>query len=406
MLENRKNRTRDYWIVFGVLVAVYGLICIMTGMYPWSDRANVYNSYSLQARAWREGRLDLGQDYSYLELAIYGGKYFVSFPPFPSFLFYFLGWIFGEISLDSFVALASTTICAVYVMKILYKLGREHVPFWTLYLMVGSNLVFVSVNGWVWFIAQNLCFTLSIMAIYYAMEAEGGTSLFCWACSVGCRPFQVVYLPLLVWIIYKKHKEECPNDTIFTLVKKRWYWAFPTLAVAMVYMWLNYVRFGNIMEFGHNYLPEFTESELGQFHISYITTNWWSLVRLAEYNGESFSYCKFNGMAIWISMPIFLSYVWYLIYYIRKGKCKDYGLVALQVGLMILHGLLILSHKTLGGWQFGNRYFIDLLPFAFYTFLKVTPAKGDRLYNYQRYLFIFGGIVNLLGTIVTYNEWV
>lgn len=405
-MENKKNRTKEYLIVFGALLAMYGLIWIVTDMYPWTDRANVYNSYSLQAQAWREGRLDLGRNYTYLELAIYGGKYFVSFPPFPSFIFYLLGWIFGTLSMDSFVAMVSTVLGALYVMKILYKLGKEHVPFWTLFLMIGSNLVFVSCNGWVWFVAQNLSFTLSIMAIYYAMEAKGGLSFFLLACAVGCRPFQALYFPLLAYIIYKKHKESYPEDSFFRLVWKRWYWAIPTLVIAGVYVWLNYVRFGSITEFGHNYLPEFMESELGQFDIRYIATNWWSLIRLAEYNGESYQYCKFNGMALWVSMPIYITYVWYLIYYKCKGLIEDNKLILLQVGLMIVHGLLILSHKTLGGWQFGNRYFIDLLPFVFYVLMKVTPSKDEKLFRYQKYLLLFGIVVNFIGTIVTYNEWV
>ena len=42
----------------------------------------------LQAQSWLEGRLDLGKDYPYLELAVFGGKYYVSFPPFPSYIMF------------------------------------------------------------------------------------------------------------------------------------------------------------------------------------------------------------------------------------------------------------------------------------------------------------------------------
>ena len=50
----------------------------------WATEENPYRSYALQACAWLDGRLDLGKDYPWLELAIYEGKYYVSFPPFPS----------------------------------------------------------------------------------------------------------------------------------------------------------------------------------------------------------------------------------------------------------------------------------------------------------------------------------
>ena len=405
-MQNNDKRMTNLAIVFLGLAAVYGMIFHMTGYYPWSDAAGTYNSYSLQAEAWLNGRLDLGQNYSYLELAIYGGKYYVSFPPFPSFIFFILGLIFRTFNFDGTVALISTLFGAYYVMEILYKLNKRHVAFWTLFLMVASNLVFVSSNGWVWFIAQNLSFTLSIMAIYYAMEARGGLSFFLWACSVGCRPFQVIYFPVLVYIIYHKWKETHPEDTLLILVKKKLYWAIPTLIVAGIYMWLNYARFGSIFEFGHNYLPEFTEAELGQFNISYIFSNFSSLFRLAEYNNGTYSYCKFNGMAIWVSMPIFITYAMYLIYYKKKGTLKDTALIKMHLVIMVVHTLLILSHKTLGGWQFGNRYFIDLLPYLFYVLIKTTPDEDERLYNYQIPLFLFGLTTNILGTLATYLEWV
>jgi len=66
------------------VVLAYFVISIFTGI-GITDH-NDYNSYALQAHAWLNGRLDLGQNYTYLELAIFKGKYFVSFPPFPSFL--------------------------------------------------------------------------------------------------------------------------------------------------------------------------------------------------------------------------------------------------------------------------------------------------------------------------------
>lgn len=38
-----------------------------------------WDSYSLQALAWRKGQLCLDENYSWLELAAYNGNYYVSF---------------------------------------------------------------------------------------------------------------------------------------------------------------------------------------------------------------------------------------------------------------------------------------------------------------------------------------
>ena len=46
--------------------------------------SSAYNSYTLQAMAWRDGMVSLGRDYPHLELAVYNNDWYVSFPPVPS----------------------------------------------------------------------------------------------------------------------------------------------------------------------------------------------------------------------------------------------------------------------------------------------------------------------------------
>ena len=96
------------------------------------------------------------------------------------------------------------------------------------------------------------------MALYYALRQKGGLSLAFWACAVGCRPMLALYGILLVYLLVKGYKKENPKGTVWQLVKDKWYWAIGCGAIAISYMALNYARFGNITEFGHNYLPEFT----------------------------------------------------------------------------------------------------------------------------------------------------
>ena len=45
---------------------------------------SAHDSYTLMALAWRRGRLSLGQDYPWLELAVFGGDWYVSFPSVPA----------------------------------------------------------------------------------------------------------------------------------------------------------------------------------------------------------------------------------------------------------------------------------------------------------------------------------
>ena len=69
-------------------------------------------------------------------------------------------------------------------------------------------------------------------------------------------------------------------------------------------MALNYARFGNITEFGHNYLPEFTRTTTGQFNLSYLKENLMHYLRLpaAGENGGTLSFFSSDGMAFWLDV--------------------------------------------------------------------------------------------------------
>ena len=87
MKEHKKkiNQNCSYGIVtvFTVLLFLF-VMSAVTGK-GWLD-TNVCNTYALQADAWRRGHLDLGQNYSWLEIAEFNGKFYCSFPPFPSYV--------------------------------------------------------------------------------------------------------------------------------------------------------------------------------------------------------------------------------------------------------------------------------------------------------------------------------
>lgn len=399
MDTTQKKMYTDFLTVALCIIAVYMVLWSFTGMWPWTS--NPYNSYSLQSSRWLSGHLDLGKNYSHLEIAEYGGKFFVSFPPFPSFIMLPFTMIFGTKTPDGWIALAVSLIGALYTVKLLYhfkKAGASCV-FWSLFLYVGTNLLFVSINGWVWFIAQNICFTLSMMCIYYAVAGKGGLCLAFWACSIGCRPMQILYIPVLLYII----KTCYPNQTIIQLIRSKWHWIITPCVIAGVYMILNFARFGSIIEFGHNYLPEFQEATLGQFNIEYIKDNFASLWKIPEMSNGTVQYPKFNGMAMYIVSPIFISYA---IYFVRCIIKKEFHWTyAVLPCLIFVHLLCITAHKTMGGYQFGNRYTNDVLPFIFLGLLTMSPNNTD-IPRYHYPLCILGICINIVGSIAVYNNWI
>ena len=223
-----------YVIVPLALLGTFWVIAAFAGQWPW--QSNPYNSYALQTDSWLKGRLDLGQNYEWLELAIYQGKYFVSLPPFPSYVLIPFVVLFGTNTPDHFIALVVTIIGCIYAVKLYRETSAEkqHSLFWVLMLYFASGYLFVGMNGYVWFIAQSMSFTLGLMALYYTLRNKGGLALTFWACAVGCRPMLALYGILLGYLLVKGYKKENPKGTVWQLVKEKWYWAIGCGAIAIM----------------------------------------------------------------------------------------------------------------------------------------------------------------------------
>lgn len=114
--DERLNLLTICIAVFGVFFAIW----TFTGKWPLVHQP--YNSYILQAQSWLSGRLDLPENYSHLEIALFEGKYFISFPPFPSYVM--LPFVaLGFVDCDGMIALVSALLGAVYAYKILSHYG-------------------------------------------------------------------------------------------------------------------------------------------------------------------------------------------------------------------------------------------------------------------------------------------
>lgn len=400
MLNNKKS-------FFTIFCSVFIVLGIQLILYGYADKLfcyNDYNSYTRQAVAWLEGRLDLGENITWLELAIYNGKYYVSFPPFPSYIMLPFAFFCGINTPDNMISLVITLIGVMYASKIALKYfgTSRYTVMLPVMLYSASAVLQVTVDSGVWFFAQNLSLTLSLMSIYYMLENRKGLTMFLLCCAVGCRPLQICILPFALYYIYIRSDGRTKLAKIKSLVFDKIYVYIPAALMASSFMLLNYLRFGNIFEFGHNYLPEFTESEFGQFDFSYILQNLGNLFRMPELT-EDFKFViqEFNGMNIFISFPIVILFVYLIIKQIYTYKKLDVKII-IAFCLVILHILCLLSHKTMGGYHYGNRYIADTLPLVFLS-VCIMMKKDDKA---EQILFdvllIFGMVFNILGVFEFY----
>lgn len=264
-----------YPLIVLIVLLVMGAF---TGRFLTTD--NPYGSYTIQACAWLEGHLDVNPNFTWLELAEYGGKFYVSFPLFPSYVMLPFAAIFGLDTPDHFINLAVTLLGIAYALRIYRRMtgSSRYAARYVLYLYLANGYLFIALQGWVWFLAQTMCFTLSLMAADAAQRGRSGWALAWWACAVGCRPMAALYLPLLVHLLNQSGVRHSWKRQMANLL--------PAALIVASYMVLNYLRFGNPLEFGHTYLPEFQLAENGQFSLAYAWEHLQQLVRLPKYQGR------------------------------------------------------------------------------------------------------------------------
>ncbi len=219
------------------------------------------------------------------------------------------------------------------------------------------------------------------LALGFAMVGEFGAIYFTvydrrpliagifFAIAFGNRTENLLTAPVFMYLL----KSEPPataggSDWIRDLAK---FCAVPFVlgVVTLVY---NYVRFHSFTDFGYARIPGVLQEpwyDHGIFSTTYIPRQAWEmLVKLWNWRSK-FPYLVPDGFSssILLSSPFLL-----LIFRVgaRKGALK----LASWTSVVILTFLLWI-HGNSGGWQFGYRYAMILLPWVFVILLESAPKR-------------------------------
>ena len=135
------SRRRNLWAyaaVFGAMIAIFAAMHIISGADPL---AYPYPSYLLQAQAWLRGEISI-PNYEYLELAVFDGQYYVSFPPVPSVPMVLYTLIFGNNVPAGLFQKIYIMIAAALILSELLRAGRLNrweCAAWSVLFCLGSR---------------------------------------------------------------------------------------------------------------------------------------------------------------------------------------------------------------------------------------------------------------------------
>ena len=354
---------------------------------------STYCTYTLQAMAWRRGAFSLGQDYPWLELAVYQDDFYVSFPPVPTVPVFLLSFIFGEAVPDNALVKVYGLIALLSAFGALRAGGwrRRDAAFAALCAAFCGSAMALTTQGAVWYQAQVLALTTILLSAWLTARGRITPALLFYALSVGCRPFNVAYGPLIMFLWYGRQEDRSLRGAARGL----WKGVALGLCVAAALAGYNYARFGNPLEFGTNYLPEFMRSAHGQFSLTHLMGNVRSFVLGLpfERTAEGGWALKKFGFSVFIANPLLLCLlVRFVLDCARRRLTAE---KALCFCLFLAQLFLLLLHRTFGGFQFGARYAVDLVPyFILYGFMD---REARRLYPWEWVLGAAGIALSLWG---------
>jgi hypothetical protein len=348
-----------------------------------------------QAEAFLHGQLHLTTRPPNLNDWVFEhGRWYVSFPPFPAVLMMpFVAWEgigFNDVAFTLPFAGANVALLYRLLRRIQQLEGGvrtewDHAVF-ALIFGFGTLAWSCSIRGEVWFTAEVVGVTLTLIYLHAALRARhpawAGAAL---ACATICRTplaFSGIFFILEALTVGDPldgaHLRSALGDAQRRneLVKRLASFAVPIVIVAIPVAWMNVARFGHPFEFGHSHLyANRVNADIrayGLFSFHYLPRNLWSaflLLPTIELNPFRIGYDP-NGMSLFVTTPLFA------LLFFPRYRSRLWRPLWLTTAAVALPGFFYQNN----GWQqFGFRFSLDYTPYLI-VLLAISGRRLDALF--------------------------
>jgi hypothetical protein len=354
-----------------------------------------------------------------------GALNYVSFPAFPALLMIPSAIIGGAGGNDAIVVLLLAALILPLTMLVLRRLvaaglSKRSVAddLWLVATMAfGSVMFFSAVQADVWFTAHVVGVVLALIYAWASIEAGhpliAGLALGAAAMTRTPMAFMFPLFLFEAWRFAARQVSEAEGPEANAsgslnlakgkaavrraMLKPVIRFAIPVVAFAIAGMIYNYVRFGSLTEFGHNYLDVRQQIQIEQYGLAsyhYLGRNLAVAFTLLPEILSQPPYVQIggHGLAIWVTTPVLLLVVW------PREKPPIHRALWITVAAVALPSLM---YQNSGWFQFGYRFSLDYM-----VFLVMLLAIGGRpLKNLAKTLIVLGIVINLFGAITFHRKW-
>lgn len=322
-------------------------------------------------------RLDIQNPASTYDLSYYKGKWYGPWGILPALLLIPLQLIKGQFVPIFYFSVFFASLNSILLYFILMRLKRELLPQlsnFNIYLLLllfafGTTQFYVGTLGSVWHVDQITTSFFGTLGIYFIFRKKRKiihyfTSIVCFSFALLGRPtlFLLNVLPISLYIY-----DLLINRKKF-YIKEILLLSMPLLIFSALFFLYNYARFGNIFEYGFNYIHESSyleqiRKENGPFSLKNIPQNLWYM--LFEIPNISFTdKIKFNfnlnGNSIFfLTPPLLASFLAFPLMKKDKKLIINPHIASLWIAAIITL-FPSLMHYGSGWMQFGYRYSLDI----------------------------------------------
>ena len=336
------------------------------GLYWWVGPVQTNtDAFIPLANAMLHGSVSLDAGYyTWIELALYRGGWFVPYPPIPAIVLLPFVVVFGQ-TFDTNLTAAIAGAIGVWLMwGLLRQLGLRLATAFALTVAwaIGSEVFWASAVGGTHLFAEILGATLLLAVLRLALVRRApvlaGLLL---GAAVGCRLPLVFALPLVVALYVRlPTRIRRPSAAqLYCVAEIGMGLAVPALFIAVY----NFARFRSPFEFGyglitsrdgHSVLEEADYAQ-GIVSISYVPRGLYAmLLKPWDIVGEfPWLHPTWAGQAVTFTTP--------LLGWLARARFRD-PLVAYALVSAALILLVDLVHGGTGYAQFGYRFIVDALP--------------------------------------------
>ncbi len=337
-----------------------------------------------------------------------GGRWYVSFPPFPAVVMLPFVALFGFQFNDVFftVVLAAANVALFFL--VLRKLGtsgesarteKENAVLALLFAF-GTLAFYCSIRGEVWFTAEVVGVTLTCLYLLAAHRAERpALAGFLLACATITRTplfFAGVFFLLELLAPSGRFDRADLSARRREILGKLVLFGAAGLAVAIPALWMNDVRFGSPFEFGHRFLFDNRVNgdveRWGLFNYHYLERNLHAaFTRLPglEWPAGGLPRLTFDpdGMSLFVTTPLFWMLLW------PKLRPRLHRPLWITTAAVSLPGFF---YQNTGWRQFGFRFSLDYTPYLF----LLLAIGGRKMGRWFWLLAALGVAVNVWGALV------